>query len=355
MTAALISMQISLPRGMMAELVRELGELGLIEKLREIVGAAGEGVVAGIGDDAAVIDLDGMNYLLLSDDAFLDRVHFDLRTWSASQIGGKAMAATLSDIAAMGGTARTCLVSLLIPASLEIRDLEELYRGLVSMAGQFAVSIVGGNVVSAERLGLCLTVTGHVEKTKVCLRSTARLGDAVAVTGDLGRSEAGRLLLAGDISLAAGHERAVDSLRQKHLAPVPRLKCGASLAGAVDVGAMIDISDGLAREVHHITLASGVGARIEESKLPILEETRLVAQLAGIDASHLALGSGEEFELMFTLHPAEVEIARSAIEALGVAFTTIGEIVPRDAGVRLIEEDGTSSALAPEGWDHFRA
>jgi thiamine-monophosphate kinase len=334
----------------MSDLPQGLTERELIERLRDRIGRPGEGVVVGIGDDAAVIDEGGPDYLLLTDDAFIDEVHFDLGTWAPRQVGTKAMAATLSDIAAMGGKARTCLVSLMLPRGFETRLLDELYDGLIAAASRYHVSIVGGNVVAGPRLGLCLTATGSVEKAKLCLRSGAEAGHLFAVTGDLGRSEAGRLAASGIVSV---DEEAARTARAKHFEPVPRLEEAAALVEAVRVGAMIDISDGLASEVHHIARESNVGARIVAAALPIEEATRTVARAAGVDPVHLALGGGEDFELLLTLSPQVFETALQALAGLGTPVTAIGEVLPREKGVELVGEDGRARPLELAGWDHL--
>jgi thiamine-monophosphate kinase len=336
----------------MSDLIREIGERGLIERLRSRVGEPGEGVVVGIGDDAAVIDEGGADYLLLTDDAFIDQIHFDLSTWTPTQVGIKAMAATLSDIAAMGGRAKACLVSLLLPPSFEVGHLDGLYDGLMTTAGRFGVPIVGGNIVRAPRLGLCLTATGSVDKTRLCPRSGATVGEILAVTGDLGRSEAGRLVVARSLAV---DEATAHSARQKHFEPVPRLEEAALLVGAVKVGAMIDISDGLASEVHHIARESKVGARLDVGALPILEGTRRVARAAGVDPVSLALGGGEDFELLLTLPPEMLGTAGRALEPSGTTLTAIGEVTSQDEGVRLIGEDGVARPLDVAGWDHLRS
>lgn len=334
----------------MSDLPEGLSERELIGRLRDRIGKPGEGVVVGIGDDAAVIDEGGPDYLLLTDDAFIDQVHFDLGTWTPRQVGIKAMAATLSDIAAMGGKARTCLVSLILPQAFETRLLDELYDGLIATASRYHVSIVGGNVVAGPRLGLCLTATGSVEKAKLCLRSGAEAGHLFAVTGDLGRSEAGRLAAAGTLSV---DEEAARTARAKHFEPMPRLEEAAALVGAVRVGAMIDISDGLASEVHHIAHESGVGARIVAAAIPIQDATRTIARAAGIDPVRLALGGGEDFELLLTLPPHLFETARQALAGLGTPLAAIGEVLPREKGVELADEDGQARPLELAGWDHL--
>ena len=327
--------------------LRDLGERGLIDRIRRRVGPPGAAVVAGIGDDAAAFLPAPDRLLLATTDMLVEEVDFRRSYASPRDVGWKALAANLSDIAAMGGTPRYALVSLGLPDSTSVEEVEEMYEGLAVLAARHGVEIIGGDTGAAPALTVSITVIGEADPARLVLRSGAQVGDALAVTGSLGASAAGLALLS----------RGKDSDEWKdlitaHLRPSPRIAEGTTLA-RLGVRAMIDLSDGLATDLGHLCRESRVGARIWLSRLPIPEGVTRVALTLGLDPVRLALGGGEDFELLFALPVPEtprclVELKRQT-ETTG---TVIGEVLAGDAGVQFVDEQGERVTIG-QGFEHF--
>lgn len=335
------------------ETLATLGEFGLIARVTAGLGTRSD-VLVGAGDDCAVLDVGGEQILLATCDALLDTTQFLRRVATPEQIGRHAMATNLSDIASMGGTPRYALVSLLLPSDLSIGFMDGVYRGLRAEAERYGVVIVGGNIVGAPTFGLDITLLGQIERGRALLRSGARPGDALLVTGTLGAAAAGLyLLLHPGLDVP---EAIVARLRAALLTPVPRVPEGRLLSLLGSVTAMLDISDGLAADLGHLCERSGVGARLDAAALPITGETRQAARLSGQDALEWALFGGEDYQLLFTVPPAAVpRIAETLSIATDTPVTVIGEIMPPEVGLTLRARDGSISPLAPRGWDHLRS
>jgi thiamine-monophosphate kinase len=303
-----------------------LGETGLIERLAKDLSGTGRGrpeIIKGIGDDCAVIRISRRKYLLVTIDMLLEDVDFRIKGTSAYQIGWKSLACGLSDIASMGGTAEYAVVSLGLPARFSVEYIEELYRGIKSLAKKFNVGIVGGDTNSSGKLVVDVAVLGFVEPEKIKLRSGAKPGDIICVTGSLGGSYSSK----------------------RHLDFVPKLKEARCLVDNFKVSSMIDISDGLSTDLNHIAKASGVGACIYEELIPVSDDAR------GVEA---ALNEGEDFELLFTMPLAEARrLAVKNIEVSGLKLTQIGEILDKKSGVRIIGKNGKVRELKAKGFAHF--
>ncbi|HET8578757.1 MAG TPA: thiamine-phosphate kinase, partial [Methylomirabilota bacterium] len=289
--------------------LRQLGELGLIRRIRERVGGGGPSVQTGIGDDAAVLNLAPGAALLATTDLVIEDVHFR-RAWASPRdIGWKAMAVNLSDIAAMGGAPRWALVALALPDGTEPAEVDAFYEGMQEAAAPHGVVIVGGDT-SASRVGWVINVTVLGEHTgSPRLRSAAKPGDAVAVTGSLGRAAGGLAVLEMGRQRARGAGIAApewETLTTAHLRPTARIDEGRWLGAAPGVHAMIDCSDGLSTDLGHICRESGVGARVMLDRLPVAAETRAAAAAAGADALRWAVAGGEDYELLLTCDPSVV-------------------------------------------------
>lgn len=328
--------------------VADLGEFDLIDRLTASLPQQ-DGVILGIGDDAAVLDAGG-DWIVATCDAQVQGIHFQLDVTLPEAIGQKAMAVNLSDIAAMGARPRFALISLLVPPELPVTTLDGIYAGLRAMADRYGVAIVGGNVArSPARLVLDITLLGTVDERRVLRRDGARVGDAILVTGTLGAAAAG-LLVQRDPALAVS-----DDVRQQVLAaqvaPVPRVAAGQWLVRH-DVVSALDISDGLLADLHHLCVASRVGALIDPETLPIDPATRAVASAAGRDPHDLALAGGEDYELLFTVPEAlAAPIAAQLLAETGTRATPIGTCL---AGEPLIQVPGRDANLPRSyGWDHF--
>jgi len=332
--------------------LRELGERGLIERIRRRLGAPPPEVLLGIGDDAAAVAWAGRT-LLLTTDTLLEGVHFRTSTATFRQIGAKAMAANLSDIAAMGGEPRWVLVALAVPAGLGVADVDELYAGMEEMAGPHGAALIGGDTsASPDRIVLALTVVGEVEGAPLTRRG-ARPGDAILVTGELGAAAAGLALLEGDGAGLSPQERA--PLERAHRVPTPRVREGRLIRRSGVATAMIDLSDGLATDLGHIATESEVGARVSLAALPVEAATRRAAQALGRDPWRLAATGGEDYELLFTASRAEAEALAARIAGeTGARVSLIGEIRPAADGVAFVDEAGRPVAVGL-GFDHFAA
>jgi thiamine-monophosphate kinase len=330
------------------------GEFGLINRIKQITGLSGPGVLLGIGDDAAVLKPpDGR--MLVTMDMLVEGVHFDLSFISPFNLGAKAMAVNISDIAAMGGRPRYALVSLGATDSTTDQEVEELYRGMVQMARSYEASIVGGDTVRSPG-GLILDVVVIGEALHPVTRGGARPGQLVGVTGQLGASAAGLAwLMAKKGGLASGGLDTRDEamLVAAHLAPLPRVAAGQALAASGAVSAMIDVSDGLASEVNHIADQSAVGIEIELDRIPVGQATRAAARLLEVDHLGWALAGGEDYELLFTFAADKLEAVRESLALSNTPFQTIGRVLPKENGVVLIGSSGTRRRLESRGYNHF--
>jgi thiamine-monophosphate kinase len=329
----------------------ELGEFALIDRLSRDLVHRPEGVVRGIGDDAAVLDFDGPRWLLFTTDMLVEGVHFSLDYASPAQVGIKAVAVNVSDIAAMGGWPAHGVVSLGLPPRLSVEEVEELYRGIRRAAKEYDLNIVGGDtVLSPERLVINVALLGFVEKGRAVYRSGARVGDLICVTGSLGKSAAG-LYLCQHPEAGAGPGVAA-YLKRAHLEPRAKLRSGRILSAA-GVTAMDDVSDGLAAELREICRASGVGCRVRAADIPVDYRVREVAALAGRDPLDWAFSGGEDFELVFTIPPERVALVEERLAAAGEECRCIGEIIPAEKGMVLELPGGLCVPLEARGYDHF--
>lgn len=333
--------------------VRDLGEFGLIARIARALPPPGPGVVGGIGDDVAVLRSDGGRYILATCDIQVENVHFLRSQIAPRQLGRKVVAINVSDIAAMGGLPRYLLVSLVLPKETDVAFVDGLYEGMQEECARWGAEIVGGNMAHSPN-GVIVDVflLGEVEPEHLLQRSGARVGDRVLVTGTLGDSAAGlALVLHPETKCADEHRRWV---LERHLTPTPRLWAGQAIARSRLATAMIDVSDGLAGDIGHICEMSSVGVRLWADAIPISGAARAVAEATGTGALDRALFGGEDYELLFTA-PADraAELARRVDEETDIPVAIIGEIVPAEAGMTLIREDGTTVPLGRGGWDHF--
>ncbi|RMF68395.1 MAG: thiamine-phosphate kinase, partial [Calditrichaeota bacterium] len=268
-------------------LLTEAGEFGLIDRIKAVVAGSAENLVVGIDDDSAVFRTTGERLLLLTTDAFVEHVHFDFRYLSPAQLGWRALAANLSDIAAMGGEPVYAVVSLALPPQTRVEQVEAFYQGMKTLADMFGTLVVGGDTTRSPGGWLVsVSVLGEVEQECLTLRSGAKVGDALYVTGTLGGARAGLAMLQ---TTERESSREVHPAIEKHVKPLPRVKEARYLVQHFAVHAMIDISDGLAPEVGHICRQSGTGATILANRIPLDQATRRVARRLGDDPIHYAL------------------------------------------------------------------
>ena len=325
--------------------VWELGEFGLIELIAGIVGkATRHDLIIGIGDDTAAWSPD-KSIQLSTTDILIQGVHFsiDIATWR--ELGWKALAVNISDIAAMGGKPSFAMVSLGLPPETDVDNVIELYRGMKDISSKFNVDIVGGNVSKAPVVIIDVSLIGNASDA-LLTRSAAVGGDQIAVTGYLGLSAAGLKLLKSSRKLDS---KTTAFFREAHLRPRPRVNEGQVLVQH-GVKAAIDNSDGLLSDLTHICKASRVGAKIWINKLPI---HALLKSAFKRDYLRLALSGGEDYELLFT---ARGEIIDKIKDIMSSPVTVIGEIVSDSPGqVTVLDEKDKAIEWADIGWDHFNS
>lgn len=318
-------------------------------------------MLRGIGDDAAIIRPPANHLLLLSTDLLAEGIHFDLATATFEDIGYKAAAANLSDIAAMGGVPQHLLVAVAIPGSCKSSEIERLYRGLMRACRLYGVELVGGDT-SASRQGLFIgvTVTGIAEPGQALTRDGANVGDLLYVTGTLGDSLAGLNILRTRIRAKeeAGegqHKRHLRYLIERHLRPTPRIEEGQLLATHHLATAAIDLSDGLAGDLAHVCEESRVGAEIEIAALPLSSACRWYAAAHHLDPIRLALTGGEDYELLFTVSPGNRVKLDRLTQRTRCRFSCIGMIRPKGFGLRVKHRNGSSRRLTTASYQHFQS
>ncbi len=337
--------------------VRALGELGLIQRIRAAPGVScAAGVAVGIGDDTAVLEVTPSAVLLATTDLLVEDVHFRRATATAREIGWKALAVNMSDIAAMGGTPRWALVALALPASAEVEEVDEFYAGLREAAAPHGVIVVGGDT-SASTAGWVVNVTllGEHRGTPR-LRSMGRSGDAVAVTGTLGGAAAGLAALeaGGAEALSRMTTEALEEITRAHRRPNARVAEGRFLADVGAVHALMDCSDGLSTDLGHICRESGLAARIEVDRLPVSPAVHEAARALGRDPVAWATGGGEDYELLLTCDPAAAaDLAAGLAAATGTRLTVIGELASGAPGIAWVGARGEPIAVVA-GYEHFR-
>lgn len=327
----------------------QLGEFALIDLIKKDTIYNKENIVIGIGDDAAVLIPNPQQLQLITTDMLVENVHFDLSTSSARQLGYKAIAVNISDIAAMGGLPKHVVISIALPKHLSVSFVLDLYEGMKEICQEFAVNIVGGDTVaSPQGLVINVTVIGEVEPERLQRRSGANNGELIVVTGTLGDSGCGLDLLSQGVWKDYAFYQ---PLVMRHLTPRPQVKAGSCLA-AYGATSMNDISDGLASEANEIARASNVGMIIYEERIPLSPEVVAAALKLGKAGAHYALYGGEDYQLLFTISPENFE--KISQTDLGVTLTAIGEVREESHGVLLAAKDGTTSLLEPKGYNHFR-
>jgi len=329
------------------------GEFELIAEFRARLRRAGApdrapGLVLGSGDDAAISVHEGA--VATSVDALVEGVHFRLGEFAPRSVGHKALAVALSDLAAMGALATEAYIQLGVPTTIPEPDLLELADGVGAAAAAHGVAIAGGDLTRAPVLVLAVTAVGTAaDPGSLVRRSGACPGELAVVTGELGAAAAGRLLLERPPLAAAIAAPVAEALRRRQLEPEPRLAAGAALAAA-GATAMIDLSDGIGGDARHLAAASRVRLTLEALQLPVQAGVDEVASAAGMEGLELALGGGEDYELLATIPAVALDRARAAVAAGGLQLTAIGAVEPGE-GLAISGRAGE----APEGFDQLRS
>ncbi len=324
--------------------VGERGEHALIEWLRRHLPAPGPDVVVGIGDDAAVLRPPRGTLLVQTTDALVDGVHVDARLLSPDAIGRRAVAVNLSDLAAMGATPDWLLLSLVLPAGLDVQAFEALVTGAGAEARRWGAAVVGGNLTQTSGpLVVDVTATGSVRPRRLLRRDTARAGDELWLTGAAGGAAAGLAMLRAGVS--DGDAATVAA----YATPTPRLREARALAREGAARAAIDVSDGLADAVRQLASASGLGARLDAAALPIAPGLARLCAARGDDPLPMALAS-DDYELLVAVPPKAGKRLRAARASFATPFTRIGVLTA--AAEIAMTRDGVTVPL-PEGFEHF--
>ncbi len=312
-------------------------------------------VIAGIGDDAAVVKVQPGHVLLATTDLLAEGVHFDLAYMTYRQVGYRAAVANLSDLAAMGATPRYALVAVALGPKATARDAKNLYRGIQEGCTSAKTMVIGGDTsASHNSLFVCLTVLGEAKPASVLTRSGARQGDALYVTGTLGDSYAGREILQDRTIRARVMDRDRDQLVTRHIQPTARLVESRALVAARVANAAIDISDGLAGDLRRLCTESRVGALVDLRRLPVSQSLLAYSRARRKDPFHYAMTGGEDYELLFTV-PREKVVQVEGLIRRGLCATAIGRITTARQGVRVIAVDGKCRILHAHGYEHLIA
>lgn len=335
--------------------ISSIGEFGLIDRLTEGMELRNASSVMGVGDDAAVIE-NGRALTIVSTDMLVEGIHFDLMYHPLKHLGYKAVVVNLSDIYAMNAQPKQVTVSMAISNRFSVEAVEELYEGVRAACDRYGVDLVGGDTTSS-RSGLVISITaiGQGDRHKLTYRHTAQVGDLICVTGDLGASYLGLQLLEREKQIYLSNPGVQPDLEEQNYIVGRQLKPEARrdmiemfAKNELVPTAMIDISDGLASEIFHICKRSKVGAFIEESGVPIHPDAQMMALQFKLDPITCALSGGEDYELLFTINPGEVDKVKYLPD-----IYIMGEIVESSEGVKLHTKGGNIHDLKAQGWRHF--
>ncbi|MBN1785553.1 MAG: thiamine-phosphate kinase [Candidatus Methanofastidiosa archaeon] len=312
------------------------GEFALIRRLAEKQSINDPSIVKSIGDDCAVIDNGKEEYLLITADMIVENDHFNTRWYTPDQIGRKLVECNVSDIVSMGGWPKYGIVSMSIKKETELEFIDGLYNGIYQAASKHGFYVVGGDTAHGTEMVFNMTIIGYVKKNLLRTRSMALVGDLICVTGRLGGSKAGLMMLSN------GYNEHID----EHLNPVSRTRAeGEAIARYAN--AMIDVSDGLGSEVAHICEESGVGARIYKENIPLSKNALAASEILSSSPYDYALYGGEDFEIVFTIPENKIE----ALKRDFYDFTVVGKIVDESEGKSIID-DGKEMPIG-SGFDHF--
>ncbi len=338
-------------------LVRDLGEFELIDRLESAVRkrnnlqidslrTSGIEVEVGIGDDAAAWVYPGSK-VVGTTDAMVEDTHFIVGKMPWRELGWKALASNLSDVAAMGCSPTFALVTLGLRGDLPLAGLLEMYGGMMDVLDMAGGALIGGDVVRSETFFVSVSLEGFAEVgANVLRRDCARVGDAIAVTGQLGSSAGGLRLILEEGAIQGVSAEARCHLLAAHHRPVPRVAEGLALR-KLGVGCAMDVSDGLTADLSKVCVASGLGARIETGRIPVDAHLKTAFPSGWLQ---MALGGGEDYELLFC---ANEPTMGKVIDELGSSVSVIGRMVEDDAQVTVVNDDGSQVIVGSTGWDHF--
>jgi thiamine-monophosphate kinase len=308
-------------------------------------------LVQGIGDDVAVIKVEetGTKTLLVTTDILIEDVDFDLSWTDPLQLGKKALAVNLSDIASMGGIPKYFLISLGLPQNLSLSFVCSFYRGLKKEAKRFRVELIGGDTSLSKKIVINICLLGEGIEKDLLFRKGAKVGDDLFVSGTLGDAALGLRILQ-----KRGKIKGMEGLTKKHLSPCPRIELGQAIAKHHWASSMIDVSDGLLIDTSHLLQESRVGVRVWEGRIPLSRLYRKWIRYFSKDPYQLALSGGEDYELLFTAPPELRQRISFLARSLRIPITRIGEILPVKQGFHIIKRDGKEYSPSRLGFEHFR-
>jgi thiamine-monophosphate kinase len=333
--------------------VSSLGERALIQRIAARL-TTPSWVIVGVGDDAAVVAPSPGTYDVLTTDALVDGVHFDRRFVPPDAVGHRALAANLSDLAAMGAEPRAALLSLVLPDSIEVAEIDGIVDGVLAVAAEHRVALIGGNITRTPGpLMVDVTACGAVRPRRILRRGGARPGDEVYVTGMLGDAATGLQMLRSDPDRSGSiPNNPNDSCIDRYLRPQPRVRAGLLLGRNRAATSCMDLSDGLADGVRQIAEASGCGITVDAAALPISAGARAWHLRHGTDPVDTALSGGDDYELVFTVKPSHRGRLRGVTHRLGTLPVTRIGVVTRGRELRV--RDGERIRELPAGYEHFR-
>ena len=330
---------------------KEIGEFGFIDSIKEECITSLKGVIKGIGDDCAVFGPYSGRVLLFTTDMLVEDIHFLRDKISPYQLGRKAIAVNLSDIAAMGGRPLYCLISLGIPVQMNVELIQDLYKGMKDICEHYRVNIVGGDTVgSPDKFIINVSLIGDAKEDEVIYRSGARPGDKIYLTGSVGDSSVGLKILKNEIS----PPRSMGSYFLKvHNEPNALIETGRIIATSRLASSMIDLSDGLLSDLGHICKESSVGALLIRSKIPLSSKLKLLASRASFNPLDHALSGGEDYLLLLTVPEARSQDLELLFKDKRPSpLYLIGEI-RKEEGIRMLNDNGSVEELGPKGFNHF--
>lgn len=335
--------------------IEEIGEFGLINRINSKFNSNRKSTIIGIGDDSAIID-NSNSLTLITSDMLIEGVHFDLSFFPLKHLGYKSVVVNLSDIFAMNGCPDQIILNIGISSKFSLKAIDEFYDGIKIACDEYSVDLVGGDTTSSiTGMVISCTAIGTVLQKNISLRSGAKENDVLCVSGDLGRSFLGLKILQREKRVFLNNPEMQPKLNsykniiEKQLRPVARVDIINILKeNKIIPSSMIDISDGLASEILHLSEASNLGVKIFEEKLPILEETKLVAKEFDLNFSNCALNGGEEYELLFSITPNEYElIKKNNIDIKPIGYFT------KDKSKKIVLSNNKEDELKSFGWKHF--
>ncbi len=336
--------------------ISDIGEFGLIDRLQTILGEAADSeLIRGIGDDAAVFRKEEGVYQVLTTDALIEGVHFERSIMPMRHLGFKSIAVNVSDIAAMNARPRYAVVSVGVPHSVSVEMMEAFYTGMRQACDTYGLTVVGGDTTASRQMCISVSIVGEVAERRVTFRGGAVPGDLVCVTGDLGSAYAGLKVLIkerialqdADSSFDPDLER-YDHVVQRQLTPNARMDIVRMWEAAGFMPrALIDVSDGLSSEIHHLCRHSGCGAVLRRDAIPMHAQTAQVADLFDDEALNFALFGGEDYELLFAARPDDLSLIDDG------SCTVVGIFTDAEEGFRMQGEEGEFVSISQNGYQHF--